>query len=159
VGAEASASTAGHDEVNAVEDVVVEGKTVRAADEANPVGVQQPQEVVFAALEAPFVMGRVASIQVWRHVHEHDAIRLPCRVQGAIQEGQILVTRALRPLGRIRAGDLQDSRDAALGMKGDEARVSAGEREVHRAVDAHEVVRTVLVVEVVVADDADVRHG
>jgi hypothetical protein len=74
-------------------------------------------------------------------------------LQGALEIREVVVARPFHLL----QWDHDFADGAGRGVDGDEARVAVGEVEVHRPVEARERVRAALVVEVVVADDADVR--
>jgi hypothetical protein len=99
--------------------------------------------------------GEVA-VQIRRHVHEDDAVRLVRCLEASLEEREVLLAGPACALRRSGSPDLDLAGDARLGMDGDEAGVPVGELEVHGAVDARERVPAFPVVQVVVADDADV---
>jgi hypothetical protein len=94
------------------------------------------------------------AVEVRRHVHQNNAIRLAGGGERRVQEGEVSLARSVGP-GR----DLDSPDDSGRRAESDETGVAVREREVHRAVNTFEGVPAIRVVEVVVADDADVRDG
>src|SRR3954452_13316342 len=153
VRAEAGAAAPGHHEADAVVHGLVEREAVRAADERDAVPLQQCEEFGLARSEAPDRVRRVVPVQVRRHVHEHDAVRLVGGRERRVEGSQGGVVQRVRV---VAEDDLADH--AGRRVERHEPRVGAREREARRAVHAFECLEPGGDVEVVVADDAEVRN-
>jgi hypothetical protein len=88
-------------------------------------------------------------------VHEDDPVRFTGVLQAASQEGEGVVVRSVHAVGSLYL-DLTDS--ARSSVENDEAGVAVGELEVPQAMDLRPRLGSAGIVEVVVADGADIRQ-
>ena len=89
---------------------------MRGADELHAAGAQEREELRLALPEAPLHVRGEAAVQVRRHVHEDDTVRLLRRTERAVEEGEVVLARSRETLGRIGAAHLDLARDAGLGV-------------------------------------------
>lgn len=139
--------------------VVVESEAVRAAHEPDVVGPQQGEDSGSRGLKPQSGCGAKWPSGWGGVCMRTTRCGSSAGLEAPLEEAEVVVARPACAFRRSGARHLDLADDAWLGVQGDEPGVPVGELEVHRAVNAGERVPPVPVVEVVVADDADVGEG